>query len=87
MTPREQGAREDGGPAFPQPMATSHDGTMYVSHEKHPDWGGMTLRDYVAIAVVAALYANPRDDFRQTREKNAAEAYAQADAMLAERDR
>ena len=65
----------DGGPAFPHAKQLAD----YVSSP------GMTLRDYCAIKVLAAMYANPREDYQQTPGHRAHEAYRVADAMLAAR--
>lgn len=67
----------DGGPAFPIWQEGMDLGDMAGP--------GMTLRDYFAIRIAAAIWANPREDFRTPRESVATEAYAQADAMLAAR--
>lgn len=58
-----------GGPAFP-----SHGSMGEVTHE------GMTLRDYFAAHVLAAIYAD-----YTTSEVAAEFAYEYADAMLKER--
>ncbi len=43
-------AIKDGGPAFPIPITSSPDGTIYDSLEfSNGKTGGMTLRDYFAI--------------------------------------
>lgn len=63
---------KDGGPAFP------HDGQVDYT-------GGMTLRDYFAAkAMQGLLAADP--DTRWDDYDCAKYAYAQADAMLAERE-
>jgi hypothetical protein len=46
---------DDGGPAFPQPIATTDAGNRDFSEEF--GWGGMTLRDYFAGQVLPACYA------------------------------
>lgn len=63
----------DGGPAFP---LVSED-RRAIRHV------GMTLRDYLAAAALQGLSANPKYD--ASVEGAAQFAYAQADAMLAER--
>ena len=72
----------DGGPAFPQALATSHDGTIYASYERAQDTGGMTLRDWFAGQALGRLaeYANGN------RDKVAKVAYEWADAMLTARE-
>ena len=69
-------AFRDGGTAFP----TSDRGDGFTD-------AGMCLRDWLAGHVMAALYANQREDFcATTREDKAVEAYRAADAMLAARE-
>jgi hypothetical protein len=78
----------DGGPAFPQPMAAlPTTGEMYCAYEKHPDFGGMTLRDYFAAAALRGYMANPEFCMGHDSPRNvAANCYDYADAMLAARD-
>ena len=45
---------------------------------------GMTLRDYFAAAALQGMYANPHHHYN-THYMDAQEAYAVADAMLAQR--
>lgn len=71
---------DDGGPAFPQALATC-DGVIYDSSEKGQQVGGMTLRDYFAAKAMAALM--PDDCFKW--EDVASDSYKMADAMLAAR--
>lgn len=80
----------DNPQAFPQPIATALDGSMYCSSERHLDFAGMTLRDYFAAAALQgmlAYYNKDSGDFHTNSsfEKNAEYAYQQADAMLAQR--
>lgn len=54
--------------------------------ERMKDQGGMTLRDYFAAAALTGIIASPACSKANPTWKNvAAKAYAQADAMLAER--
>jgi len=61
-----------GGWAFPVPNSAN------VNREE-----GMTLRDYFAAKAMQGMYANSCDDY--TFKSVSADAYATADAMLAER--
>jgi hypothetical protein len=45
----------DGGPAFPQPMASANGGRLFEIMEKSPLSGGMSLRDYFAAAAVQSV--------------------------------
>ena len=65
--------RDDGGPAFPQ--SVSADGP----------YGGLTARDWFAGQALAGLLANATLKPKTTFNEAAAEAFAFADAMLAER--
>jgi hypothetical protein len=67
--------QEDGGPAFPQPL--SYEGGRRDSPVEF-GYGGMTLRDYFAAAVIAQCQLTGST----TIEQDAAEAYVIADAML-----
>ena len=81
----------DGGPAFPQPIATAQDGAMYCSIEKSADLGGMSLRDWFAGQALAGWLASFGDDAQhpidKTGEVIATQAYKTADAMLAARSK
>lgn len=81
-------ADKTGGPAFPQPMATSAEGSMYVAAEKHPDFGGMTLRDYFAGQALVGYLASREygEEAAQNPDKVAEWAYQNADAMIAARE-
>ena len=77
--------KPDGGPAFP--MGYHRDGNS----ADHP---GMTLRDYFAAKAMQGFLAGPAiakiEDVRGSLAADIAVAricYAQADAMLAERDK
>ena len=67
-------ARETGGPAFP-------------SLETYRPTSGMTLRDYFAGQALAGLCAYGIPGEHHTPEATAEDAYAYADAMLAEREK
>lgn len=68
--------KRDGGPAFP--WVTSAGSNVIMSKP------GMSLRDYLAAQALAGLLANPTHDHLQP-DQWAHDAYAIADAMLAER--
>jgi len=63
--------KKDGGPAFPT--------------QSSPYFTGMTLRDWFAGRALAALIAS--GDSSDDLDETAYNAYRQADAMLAERNR
>jgi hypothetical protein len=71
---------KDGGPAFPQ-------GTVYVAGNQQMmnqgPQGGMSLRDYFAVAAVIG----PIAELTGTAEEHAQIAYEYADAMLLERQK
>ena len=72
---------EDGGPAFPYEEHNG-DGTLYRDHF------GMMLRDYFAAKAMAGFCANPAHamlDGPDQFAESAKEAYAIADALIAER--
>jgi hypothetical protein len=82
--------RNDGGPAFPIPIAGCSDGSVYNAMEQSSGkLGGMTLRDYFAAkAMQGQIVAGADEEMRghpQWRGEFAREAYRFADAMLAER--
>jgi len=77
----------DGGPAHPHGQQIIRVDTYLgresdVSDEFYP---GMSLRDYFAGQALAGMRAKPY--FDQSAEKTADLAYADADAMIAARDR
>ena len=79
---------DDGGVAFPQPIATAVDGSMYCSVEKHPVFGGMTLRDYFAAmamqgaCISVGIEGAVHREMEVSTEDVARDAYKMADAML-----
>lgn len=73
-------SKDTGGPAFPQSIAEIQGGAA-VSHD-FQDGVGMTLRDFFA-AMAMAGQAN----YQGTHPKQIQDAYAIADAMLAERQK
>jgi hypothetical protein len=72
----------DGGLAFPQPMAAFPDsGEMFCAFERSHDFAGMTLRDYFAGQALAAL--STKIEYGVYYKTNAAkDAYEIADAMI-----
>jgi hypothetical protein len=75
---------KDGGPAFPAIIPFEHSD---VQGKDYPDYGesGMTLRDYFAAKAMAAFIIRSADAF-ESADKAAEWAYAQANAMIKERD-
>lgn len=81
-------AHDDGGQAFPIPLAPGLDGSLNAGEP------GMTLRDYFAGQALAGLLSQTGAEFRlhtpegilivPAREAAPVLAYAYADAMLAE---
>ena len=71
---------QDGGHAFP---------TIYLDPEYGSGYSGMTLRDYFAGQALAGWIAGTRDPEASSWDHRwwAREAYATADAMLAERQK
>lgn len=92
--------RSDGGPAYPQPVATSN-GAIYAACEKGDVYAGMSLRDWFAgqalasciavqmqqmVALASQIPDGQEDQFQAAANEGiAALAYEIADAMLAER--
>lgn len=75
--------RNDGGPAFPMPIAGCNDGGIYDTMQvTGGELGGMTLRDYFAAAALQGMLVNGLYSFGGA----AKDAYAFADAMLEARD-
>jgi hypothetical protein len=81
---------KDGGPAFPSGEAFSLDaGGRSDDRVMKPLHPGMTLRDYFAGQVIAALLVAPGqigDEAWQNDDRAATWAYGLADAMLAARE-
>ena len=73
--------KENGGPAFPQAIAVGLAGDVY------PGFPGMTLRDWFAGQAMAAIVQADGAQYFGSFSSHAAAAYAQADAMLAERSK
>lgn len=81
--------------AFPQPMsALPTTGEMYCAVERHPDFGGMLLRDYFAAQALTGMLAyshvNPATGnfIENCSEEGVAQmAYRYADAMLLARQK
>lgn len=67
--------RDDGGPAYPLPLACSPAGDV-----EYPDQRGMSLRDFFAGQALTAVLA--RTDLRAPWLSDAKQAYEIADAML-----
>ena len=95
-------AVNDGGPAFPIPIAGCNDGCVYNTLEQSSgELGGMTLRDYFAAKALVGALANsdsgngamePTMMYVGSHPEEACEllatfAYRLADAMLAARVR
>ena len=81
----------DGGPAFPIPIAGCTDGGVYNALEQSAGkFGGMTLRDYFAAKAMAAMIgtsAAPALFGLEGADGHCARAaYAIADAMLKARE-
>ena len=79
-------AENTGGAAFPRPLG--HNGLKHhEEHEASDAQDGMTLRDYFAAKSMQGMLASGGDhyDGQGDPERFAKNAYAYADAMLAER--
>lgn len=78
-------ARDDGGPAYPQPISHSLGGGA----DFPCNWalGGMTLRDYFAGQALVAMGQWVPGMAGTVHEVRAIYAYEQADAMIAERSK
>jgi hypothetical protein len=75
----------DGGLAFPQSVAFNPNNEAVTAGHYFPDCSGMTLRDHFAAAALTGFCSS--DEPHLTFEGAAADAYRQADAMLAEREK
>jgi hypothetical protein len=54
----------DGGPAFPQPLTFSPEGTANIASEYFNEVSGMSIRDWFAGQALAGLCANPGGPFQ-----------------------
>jgi len=78
-------AINDGGPAFPIPIAGCNDGGVYnVLEQSGGQYGGMSLRDWFAGQALAGMSAH-KDSAKWEMHEITADAYAYADAMIAAR--
>lgn len=82
----------DGGPAFPSPIAFDPTRDRVVAITEFAEgFSGMTLRDYFAAAALQGLIAGTLADgstfIKGGEPFHAAAAYATADAMLAVREK
>ena len=80
--------QDNGGPAFPMLPPLGPDGTAAVGYPYVSE--GMTLRDYFVAKAMQGLLAHPEcqavgPGCASTTQRVVLEAYAMADAMLAER--
>lgn len=87
-------SKNDGGPAFPIPIAGCTDGGVYNTLEQSKGaLGGMTLRDYFAAKALAGWWSSsdtmcalPKDKtLVEFQTEACAKFYEWADAMLAAR--
>lgn len=78
----------DGGPAFPLPVAVSAAGDVYCAADVSGGLG-MSLRDWFAGHALSGLLVMPRSGFSPTDIPKfaAVNAYEIADAMIAERSK
>mgnify|MGYP000191404201 CR=1 FL=1 len=76
--------KNDGGDAFPQPVAIEPSGDILYTVNS-----GLTLRDYFAGQTLAGLMSDAEtlSVFHGKEEKIAPAAYEIADAMIAEREK
>lgn len=72
----------DGGPAFPIQKAVEKNGSIEVYWEC-----GLTLRDYFAGKAMQSILLMDGVQFLTDYKNHAKQAYEQADAMLAERNK
>ncbi len=71
----------DGGPAFPVSYMSGGAAHGGAAHEGIS--GGMSLRDYIAVAALAGMHARDAyDEGQRTPEQRAILAYTDADALL-----
>jgi len=78
----------DGGPAFPMPIAGCNDGSVYNTLEQSSgELGGMSMRDYFAAKAMQGFNANSHDQMVSWSFETVADySYKQADAMLRARE-
>lgn len=83
-------------PAFPQPMIRDVSGNINTSWENHPDFGGMTLRDWFAGITLQGWMASFGPEAKHPGESSlndtgvdeiAKASYQLADAMLRQREK
>jgi hypothetical protein len=80
-------APKDGGAAFPAPDYMVQDHCCESTILKLRNSQGMTLRDYFAAAAMQGILACPDLGVEWHADITAANAYKQADAMLAAREK
>lgn len=71
-------------PAYPQGIATAHDGGIYTGVEKHPDFGGLTKRELFAAMAMQGLVTNTEVAGMIGHQEIIVGAVKLADALLAE---
>jgi hypothetical protein len=89
--------KDDGGPAFPLPIATAQDGSIYnVGQQSGGEFIGVSVRDYFAAKAMQALMhpdlckealCDFGNDVDSMLKHLAVSAYRHADAMLAARSK
>lgn len=79
-------SKNNGGPAFPRPQFAPHDVGYQDAGIGNDSQEGMNLRDYFASAALTGLLAGWCDQSRSGGTP-VVQAYAMADAMLAEREK
>lgn len=76
---------DDSGPAFPARKTRPEPGDIFSKADGMGYYPGMTLRDAFALSIIGGMVG---DESRfGSYEQYAKEAYKQADAMLAERNK
>ncbi len=75
-------SKNDGGPAFARPFSKSGEFTDSPIHSAQE---GLSVRDYFAAKVYAAMIVGGHWPIDSSREDQARMAYVHADAMIAER--
>lgn len=78
--------QDDGGPAFPNPLAASEHAFGTVDEYANGRLNGMSLRDWFAGMALQGLLActldSPGEDYPDKRDKLCRVAFEYADAML-----